>query len=441
MHEKLINKLTDFIQFEREIRAATSINALGFIACNYLRKLIDYDVTLLLLAEKGRKQKVNSISGVSDFDPRSPLVGVCELLCNHRQIPLQDVQVHSVDNLPGNVVEKFNDIQLGQLATVGLVEGMATLVLTRGKPWQKHELQLLQQAGEVLGHAITAFNTKHKDSVFKKLVPGLTPDWRWAVCALALLSVVPVPQSVIANAEVTARTPDVVAAGLNGVIEEILVRPNETVSKGQLLIRFDDTDLSHRKNTLQQELALAEERLRKARQKTLNSTQERSEFAELASQIKLKQLELVYVNESIERLELRAGTDGVALYSRQQDWMGRSVATGEKIMEIAAATDNQFEIWVAANDAIDLDEGGKIKFFPDASPLEPVAGAVDSVGFFASQAATGELAYRVVAEPADNENTLRLGMKGTARLYGDKVSLAYHVLRKPISAIRKNVGV
>ena len=63
------------------------------------------------------------------------------------------------------------------------------------------------------------------------------------------------------------------------------------------------------------------------------------------------------------------------------------------------------------------------------------------MGFFASQAATGELAYRVVAEPADNENTLRLGMKGTARLYGDKVSLAYHVLRKPISAIRKNVGV
>ena len=441
MHEKLINKLTDFIQFEREIRAASNIAGLGFIACNYLRKLIDYDVALLLLAKNGKKQKVNNISGVSDFDPRSPLVNVCELLCNHREVPLENVRVHLGDTLPDNVGQRFNDIQLSQLATVGLVEGESTLVLTRENPWQKHELQLLQQVGEVLGHAISAFSAKQKRSLLKKLSPGLKPDWRWAVCALALLSVVPVPQSIIANAEVTARTPDVVAAGLNGVIEEILVRPNETVSKGQVLIRFDDTDLTHRKNTLQQELALAEERLRKAKQKTLNSTAERSEFAELASQIELKQLELNYVNESIARLELRADTDGVALYSRQQDWMGRSVATGEKIMEIASANDNQFEIWVAANDAIDLGEGGKIKFFPDARPLQSVTGSVDSVGFFASRADTEEFAYRVVAEPADNEESLRLGMKGTARLYGDKVSLAYHVLRKPISAIRKNVGV
>ena len=441
MHEKLINKLTDFIQFEREIRAASNIAGLGFIACNYLRKLIDYDVALLLLAKNGMKQKVNNISGVSDFDPRSPLVNVCELLCNHREVPVDNVRVHLGDTLPDNVAQRFNDIQLSQLATVGLVESDATLVLTREKPWQKHELQLLQQVGEVLGHAISAFSAKQKNSLVKKLLPGVKPDWRWAVCAIALLSVVPVPQSIIANAEVTARSPDVVAAGLNGVIEEILVRPNETVSKGQVLIRFDDTDLTHRKNTLQQELALAEERLRKAKQKTLNSTAERSEFAELASQIELKQLELNYVNESIARLELRADTDGVALYSRQQDWMGRSVATGEKIMEIASANDNQFEIWVAANDSIDLGEGGKIKFFPDARPLQSVTGSVDSVGFFASRADTEEFAYRVVAEPSDNEKSLRLGMKGTARLYGDKVSLAYHVLRKPISAIRKNVGV
>jgi len=441
MQDKLINKLTDFIQLEREIRAASNINALGFTACNYLRRLIEYDVALLLVAKTGGRQKVNSISGVSDFDPRSPLVSVCESLCNHREVPLDSARVHLSDTVPDVVAEKLDSILLGQLATVGLVKGDATLVLTREKPWQKHELQLLQQVGEVLGHAVSAFRAKQKHSVLKRCFPGLKPDWKWAVCALGLISVVPVPQSIIANAEVTARTPDVVAAGLHGVIEEILVRPNETVSKGQLLIRFDDTDLTHRKNTLRQELALAEERLRKERQKSLNSAVERSEFAELASQIELKQLELDYVNESIARLELRAETDGVALYSRQQDWTGKSVATGEKIMEIAAANDNQFEIWVAANDAIDLGEGGRIKFFPDAKPLQSVTGSVDSVGFFASRADSEELAYRVVAEPADSENTLRLGMKGTARLYGDKVSLAYHVLRKPISAIRKTVGV
>lgn len=440
MQDKLINKLTDFIQFEREIRAASSINALGFTACNYLRKLLEYDVALLLIEKNGR-QKVNSVSGVSDFDSRSPLVSTCELLCNHRDVALNNVRVHVGDTLPEKVARRFDDIQLHQLATVGLVEGGATLALTRLQPWKKHELQLLQQVGEVLSHAVNAFTVNRKTSLLKTLSPGLKPNWKWAVCALALVSVVPVPQSIIANAEVTARTPDVVAAGLNAVIEEVLVRPNETVSEGQLLVRFDSTDLMHRKNTLQQELALAEERLRKARQQSLNSSVERNEFAELASQIELKKLELDYVNESAARLELRANKDGVVLFSRKQDWMGRSVATGEKIMEIAAANDNQFEIWVAANDAIDITEGRRIKFFPDARPLQSVTGSVDSIGFFASRSDTEELAFRIVAEPADREETLRLGMKGTARVYGDKVSLGYHVLRKPISAIRKNVGV
>jgi len=440
MHDKLVNKLTDFIQFEREIRSASSLNSLGFTACNYLRRLVDYDVALLLLENAG-KQKVNVVSGVSDFDSRSPLVSACEHLCNHSEIQLNNVVVHIGDTLPGELRQRFNDIQIQQLATVGMNGRKATLVLVREAPWQKHELQLLQQVGEVLAHAINAFSAKQRKPRLSWLSPGLRPNWRWAVCALALLSVIPVPQSIIADAEVTARTPDVVAAGLNGVIEEILVRPNERISKNQLLLRFDDTDLKHREITLQQELVLALEQLRKAKQHSLNTAVEGREFAELESQIELKKLELEYVSDSMSRLELRANTDGVVLFSRKQDWMGRSVATGEKIMEIAASDDNQFEIWVAANDAIDLSEGGQIKFFPDAKPLEAVTGLVDSVGFFASRSDTDELAFRVVADPADNKETLRLGMKGTARLYGDKVSIAYQVLRKPISAIRKNVGV
>lgn len=455
MRDKLINRLTDFIQFEREIRAASSVNALGFTACNYLRKLLTYDVAVLLV-EKSGTQRVNTISGVSDFDAGSPLVTACEVLCNQRDISLENTRVQHVAELPPKVAQKLSDIQLSQLVTVGLGNSycsdqnrkkntknhkQATLVLTREQPWQKHELQLLQQAGEAISHAISALQSKSKPSLLRSISPGLKPDWRWAVCGLALISFIPVPQSIIANAEVTARSPVVVSAGLNGVVEKILVRPNERVSEGQLLLRFDSTDLTHRKNTLGQELALAIERLRKARQHSLNATVERSEFAELASQIELKQLELDYVNESITRLVLRADTDGIVIYSRNEDWMGRAVSTGEKIMQIASANDNQFEIWVAANDAIEISQGNAIKFFPDAQPLQSVKGSVDSVGFFASQSDSSQLAYRVVAEPGDNSETLRLGMKGTARLYGEKVSLAYHVFRKPISAIRKTVGV
>lgn len=440
MHDKLINRLTDFIQFEREIRAASSVNALAFTACNFLRKLLSYDVAIFLTEKKGA-QRVNTISGVSDFDANSPLVSACEALCNHKQIELSNVQVHNSASLPAKVSDKLSAIQLQQLVTVTLVEDRTTLVLSRDKDWQTHELQLLEQISDVLHHAIKALASSGKPSSLKKLLPGIRPDWRWAVCAIGLISIVPVPQSIIASAEVTASSPSVVASGLNGVVEEVLVRPNDNVTNGQLLLRFDSTDLDHRRKTLQQELALAKERLRKARQHSLNTSVERNEFAELASQIELKLLELDYVNESIERLELRASADGVVLFSRKKDWMGRAVSTGEKIMEIASSEDNQFEIWVEANDAIEINQGKSVKFFPDATPLQSVKGSVDSVGFFASQSGADQFAYRVIAQPSDTDDTLRLGMKGTVRLYGDKVLLGYHVLRKPISVLRRSVGV
>lgn len=456
MRDKLINRLTDFIQFEKEVRAANSVNSFGFTVCNYLHNLIRYDVALLLV-EKSGKLRVQSISGVSDYDRQSPLVLASEALCNNREVRLQDTCVHVTEALSPDVKSIFEDIHIQQSVTVTLDDiagdnhnesgrklvrvprGM--LVLIRSEPWQQQELKLLQQTRDVMRHALAALGISNKSRKLALLVPGLKPDWRWAVCALILISFIPVPQSVIADAEVTARTPVVVAAGLNGVVEEVLVRPNEHVKSGQLLVRFDSTDLAHRKNTLQQELSLAKERLRKARQHSLIATSERTRIAELESQIELKQLELEYVDDSISRLELRADSDGVALFSRQQDWMGRAVSTGEKIMEIASITDSQFEIWVAANDAIEITEGRQIKFFPDARPLQSVRGSVNSVGFSAVQNNSDLLAFRVLAEPEDVESTLRLGMKGTARLYGDKVMLAYHILRKPISAIRRTVGV
>ena len=188
MHDKLINRLTDFIQFEREIRAASSVNALAFTACNFLRKLLSYDVAIFLTEKKGA-QRVNTISGVSDFDANSPLVSACEALCNHKQIELSNVQVHNSASLPAKVSDKLSAIQLQQLVTVTLVEDRTTLVLSRDKDWQTHELQLLEQISDVLHHAIKALASSGKPSSLKKLLPGIRPDWRWAVCAIGLISI------------------------------------------------------------------------------------------------------------------------------------------------------------------------------------------------------------------------------------------------------------
>ena len=251
----------------------------------------------------------------------------------------------------------------------------------------------------------------------------------------------PIRQSIIAEGEITARSPSIVSTSVQGVIKEVLVRPNQRVNEGQVLVRLDSTEYEHKKNTIHKELDLANERLRKAMQEALGKQSRKNVLAELKSEVSLKKLELAYLEDVGVRMELKAGRDGIVLFGSPKDWVGRAVNAGEKIMELAAGDDKQFEIWVAANDAIELDRDSAVKFFPDANPLESVEGSVETVSFFATNSEEGVMSYRVLGNIGEDSETTRLGMKGTARIYGEKVSLAYFLFRKPLSAVRQTAGI
>lgn len=466
MQDKLVNRMAEFIQLERDLRAASTEKALGFVLTNYLHKLLSYDVALLALDNNSRSMrkpigkrsnhdyKVSTVSGVSEFDQDAPLVLFSEQLANQRDIQLHDTQIHTKDTLPSALRHSFAQLEFSELVTVKMDKGNALAVLWRNTEWQISELQLLQQVSDVASHSLQALQGSGPISITSRIKHSIStlirPSWRWVACGIVALSFLPIKQSVIASGEVAPALPTVVAAGLDAVVKDIQVIPNQHVLKDQVLVNFDGSILTHERSTIAAEVDLAKEKLRKARQQSLNSTLDGNTFSELETQINLKQLELDFIDEQMSRLQISAPRDGIVLFTRKKDWEGRAVMTGEKIMEIAGTDDNQFEIWLAANDAIGLESGSKVKFFPDANPLYSVDGEVKQVGYFAASSKNNEHAYRVVAtrqapsnsdETAKQSTTLRLGMKGTFRLYGKQVRLGYHLLRKPLSAVRRTLGV
>ncbi len=466
MQDKLLNRMAEFIQLERDLRAAPSEKALGFVLTNYLRKLLAYDVALLVsgaavsasdskLFSKGGIARVVTVSGVSEFDEDAPIVDFAQQVVNQRDLPLQDTQVHTAGTLPTSVRSAFSEIEFSQFATMSMSSSGSALVLFRDTDWQLSELQLLQQVSDVASHALHALQRNNKKkfrSRFRSSVNSVfKPQWALVTCGLLALTFLPVRQSVIASGEIAAVSPTVIAAGIDAVVKEVQVLPNQYVEKDQVLINFESSSFKHQRTSVYSELELAREKLRKARQQSLNTTTDGHVFSELETQIKLKQLELDYIDEQMSRLQIRAERDGIVLFSRKKDWEGRAVMTGEKIMEIAGTDDSHFEIWLSANDAIGLDTGAPVKFFPDADPLQTITGNVKQVGYFAaSSASSHEHVYRVVASrnhtgsetsEKNDGSDLRLGMKGTFRLYGEQVSLGYHLFRKPISVVRRTLGV
>ncbi len=447
MNNKLVNKLAEFLQLEREFRGAESSQSLAFMATNLSSKLLSYTSALLLTnsnaaqADLPARFAVLSVSGTSAFDADAPALRFVSEALNTQQ-SLQTADRAKELTLAPEAGDACR-LLCCPLRSHGVYLGV--LALRREHAWLEHEIALANQLAQPLAHAMLMFYQREqcqRPSLLQWLQQGLKRSrLRWALPALLLLALLPVRQSVIADGQIVAKRPAVIAAGLHGVIKEVLVEPNQQVRSGDLLLRLDPTELTHRRTRVRQELALASERLRKAEQQAFAVRKDKHVFAELRAAVELKNIELDYVDQLAARLEIRAPGDGVVLFSSAKDWQGRAVATGEKIMELADAHDQQFEIWLAVADAIKLEQGALIKFFPDAFPLRAVAGAIQSVGYFASRSSDDVLAYRVTANVAALDEQVRLGMHGTARLYGDRVILAYYLLRKPISSLRQTLGI
>jgi hypothetical protein len=53
---------------------------------------------------------------------------------------------------------------------------------------------------------------------------------------------------------------------------------------------------------------------------------------------------------------------------------------------------------------------------------------------------SGVLGYRLKASLADDKAPPRIGLRGTAKLFGDRVTLFYYLMRRPLSAARQFLG-
>ena len=121
--------------------------------------------------------------------------------------------------------------------------------------------------------------------------------------------------------------------------------------------------------------------------------------------------------------------------------MGKPVAVGERVMEIVDPDKVQFRISLPVDDAIVLTEGSEVEVFLHAEPLTSIQASITRTSYNAHLTPENNLAYRIDAEFVDEHPDARIGLQGSARVYGEQVSLFFYVFRRPISTLRQFFGV
>jgi hypothetical protein len=129
------------------------------------------------------------------------------------------------------------------------------------------------------------------------------------------------------------------------------------------------------------------------------------------------------------------------VFADPDQWRGRPVATGERIMLLANPEKPGMLIHLPVSDAIALDEGAPVKLFLTVKPLSPLSGQITETSYQAVLSPDGVASYRLRADIAgDDVGQARLGLRGTAKLHGDWVVLGYYLFRRPLATLREWSG-
>jgi multidrug resistance efflux pump len=265
------------------------------------------------------------------------------------------------------------------------------------------------------------------------------------VLSLLLLLIfffVPVRLRVVAPCEVVAVDSFVVAAPIEGIIEKIHVDPGQEVAEKQVLYEYDKKVPYHKYQALLKQVEILEAELNQAYVlSTAHDPEATSKLAELEYKLKKSKVDLAFAEKELVLLVEKSPIDGLVSVDNPDDWRGKPVKVGEKIMTVSNQNQTKVRIWIPERDNIEFAMDKPIDIFLNSTPSK----TYEAKFLFVSpevKVTGGELpSFEAEAEWVKPENSPKLGLKGYAVIYGEKVSLVYYLLRKPIGTIRKFIGI
>ncbi len=481
--------MANLLHLSRRARAATEALELSYVAMNETLVLVNYRQAVLVVGEQ-----VTALSGVVSPEANAPYVhwlgrllreiraprpepSLDEISCNKNSTNTAAPLLVNADSMPETVRDEWDEwlpLHALWLPLPAIGDGFSGggWLLARDEPWLDGEVAVLHEWSEVWGQA---WALRHKPDAAQQLqaikqkARAMLPrrdDWyalrdllrhpgnwrasirsawckprlRWSFLIIGAL-LFPVRLTVLAPGELVAANPAVIRAPLDGVIDKVMVQPNQAVKAGDLLFEFDRTTLASRLIVAEQALATAEAEYRQFAQQALFDTRSKGQLGITQGRVEEKKAEAVYLRELNQRAGVAAPRGGVVLFDDPTELIGKPIATGERVMMVTDEHDVEVEAWLSLFDAIDLAPDASVTLYLNVKPLSPVSARLRYLAHEPQQRPDGNFAYRLRAAIPAGEPLHRVGLKGTAKIAGGWVPAGYWVLRKPLAALRNFVGL
>lgn len=431
------------LQFEAEIRKLISKEALAIHAVNEVRGLIPYDQAIYLRRSARGKLFIELISGLTSFDKSSPVLSALR----HALDVIGSGKNQEIDFLSETIFAHTQDEEKEALSKFPLRYGILiylpdldfeatdAILYLSAKPFLQSAFTLFQRLGETYGHALTALLRVRKKTIAIKRKTLLLVA---ALCVGALCY--PVNLSVIAPAEIVAFRPMSITSPINGVIRKIEVEPGSSVKVGQLLLSYDNIQPRNEMLLAQQKLAVAQAKNSRVSAAAFEDPEASHELATTLAEYELARVNYDYSLEVLERTAVYSEQEGIAIFSDKRDWEGKAVQVGEKILQVADPSNTAVKVSLPVSNSIELNAGDTASVHVEGGPWGGIDCEIIYISYTPKAQPDGITSYSLLMKPLEPID-FKIGVRGSARLSGAKVTLFTQLMRRPINYVRQTLGI
>ena len=427
------------ITIEGEALEAKDILSLKHIAVNRPRSLLKFG-HIIWVRRNANTIHLDAISSQSQFDKTTPFAQwmTAELSARAREktLDMETQWVFENTEGEGSLTYPFSHAFYAPFSPHPRTGG---LLFTRNTEFKDNEKPQIKRLAQIFG--VTSFamgqRKRARMSLKKRNI------FFGTLIALGLISLIPVPMTTLAPAEIVAEKPYVITAPMDGVVEEILVPPNTLVDEDTPLIRLVDTSYKNEFILAEQEQFVADAKLRQASLTSFIDNKAKREIAVAQAEKSMAKARQNYARDRLSKTEVKTPKSGLAIYSDPTDWAGRPVSTGETIIKIANPSRVLLRIDVPLSVGESLKDEARVRMFMDNDPLKPIEAELVSASYYAQPTPSGQMAYEAFAmlEISDTSDIPRIGTRGVAKIYGDTAPLGFWLLRRPITIVRQFLGI
>jgi hypothetical protein len=444
----LVNKLLGLLQLAKRSREAQSVESLAFVMVNETKQVLHYRQAAFWL-ENGHIEGLGSVAAVSGLPTTNPGAPYIQWLSKLFKAILKlegiespktisasdlpDVSEEWIEWLPEHVLWIPLKLRDGPLTT--------GLLLADTDKWNDQDLAVSQELSGSYAQSLRQLQFNRSRVSLLKAALGKIKNRRWVWITLFLIAIFPVEQSVLAAAEVVPSEPFLVRAPQDGVIGQMMVTPNQAVSRDTPLFTLDQTALQTRLALARQALVTAEEEYRQSAQTAVTEDKAKLEMSIKRGALGEKELELAYVGELLGRVQVKSEKSGIAVFSDVNDLQGKTVQMGERVLTVADPSKVELNILVPVGERFDMKVGDPVTLYPNASPLTAFNAVVSQVPYSAETSRDGQVVFKLKATFLELEPKLRIGLVGTAKLHGTRTPLAFYAMRRPLTSLRQWLGV